>query len=161
MPIDPPWLSSLPRASRLAYPAVQSAVARGLSANKTAALLSDAGIPIRRQTLLDLFRLEKGVQASGSLFRHLPPDFTPDPQRLPVSLHPLSDNFSYTVRVTGLLGATGQVSSGFVTVTSSESLSRQEIEDAAEEAATQDGTAYSMEVTDLEVVRGIRSSSLL
>jgi hypothetical protein len=104
-----------------------------------------------------MMRLEKGVQASGSLLTHVPRNFAPAPARLPFALHAISSAFQYVVKVSGLLTATGQQFQGFVTVVSDRSLSRQQIELFAEEATTRKGTEYEMEVSEVEVVRGVRN----
>lgn len=156
MPVEPPWLSSLPSTSRMAYPIVQRGVAEGLSSRRIADALQAGGIGIRRQTLLDMMRLERGIQSTGALFQHLGRDFVPSPNRLPFALHGLSNAFSYVVKVSGSLLATGQRFEGFVTVTSDRSLSRQDIEAAAEEATTRKGTEYEMEVEETTIMRGVR-----
>ena len=157
MPVEPPWLSTLPQSARMGYPMVQRAVREGLSSRRVSEALQAGGIGIRRQTLLDMMRLERGIQASGSLLSHVPRNFAPNPQRLPLALHTLSNAFSYTARVTGLLSATGQRFDQFVTVTSNKSLSPQSIEELAEDAATRAGTEYEMEVETVNIVRGVRS----
>ena len=159
MPVQPPWLSSLPKSARMAYPMVQRGVSEGLSSRRVADALASGGIGIRRQTLLDMMRLERGVQASGSLLTHVPRNFVPAPSRLPFALHSLSSAFQYTAKVSGLLTATGQQFTGFVTVTSSSSLSPAQIEAFAEEATTRKGTEYEMEVSEVSIVRGVRSPS--
>jgi hypothetical protein len=61
------------------------------------------------------------------------------------------------VKVEGSLLATGQRFEGYVTVSSDRSLSRQDIESAAEDATTRKGTEYEMEVDQVTIVRGVRN----
>lgn len=157
MPVEPPWLSSLPQSSRIAYPIVQRGVAEGLSSRRIADALSQGGVGIRRQSLLDMMRLERGIQATGALFQHISKDFAPAPDRLPFALHPISNAFSYVVKVGGSLIATGQRFEGYVTVTSDKSLAPGLIESAAEDATTRKGTEYEMEVDQVTIVRGVRN----
>lgn len=157
VPVEPPWLSSLPRSSRIAYPIVQRGVAEGFSSRRLADALAKGGIGIRRQSLLDMMRLERGIQATGGLFQKIGRDFAPAPERLPFALHGISNAFSYVVKVEGSLLATGQRFEGYVTVSSDRSLSRQDIESAAEDATTRKGTEYEMEVDQVTIVRGVRN----
>jgi hypothetical protein len=160
MPVNPPFLSSLPQSARIAYPAIQRGVAEGLSSTRIYNALREQGIRIGRQTAFDTIRMERGVAASGSYLSRIPRNLAANPARLPTSLYAISNNFQYTLKISGVLEATGQLSTVFLTINSDESLSREDLENLGIDAATRKGTEYELDVLIVEVVRGVKAPGL-
>lgn len=93
------FLSTLSLSVRKAYPIIRSAVKQGLASRSIQALLTKAGLGIRRQTLLDVMRLEKHGFASAKTFRLLPDDVLPRLGDIPFAITRLRHEYSYVFEV--------------------------------------------------------------
>lgn len=93
------WLSTLAPSVRLAYPIIKSGVKAGLTTRSLQSLLTKSGLGIRRQTLLDVMRLEKKGFASAKTFRILDPNVLPRRGDFPMSIHRVSQRFNYVFDV--------------------------------------------------------------
>lgn len=140
------WLDGLNALARIAFPFVESAVAKGLSSRAiTSALQSTLGMGLRRETLLYMMREIKGTQDLASRVRFLNPNFIPDPTMIPPALTTLRREYSYNVRVTGLASGTGQTFTRHVTVSSSSLLKPAQAEELALNMVNADVDSYGME----------------
>lgn len=130
-----PFLSTLTKRARLAYPIIQRGVREGLSSRAISNTLKAGGVGIRRNTLLDIMRRERDVWEHGQNLRYLPLDRRPNPSRLPEALTRIRRNYSYEVFVTGIDTSMGVPRGQYVTVASSKLLTRREAETLAIEYA--------------------------
>jgi hypothetical protein len=158
--MPPSFLDTLSHSARQAYPIIQRGVREGLSSRSISEALSNAGLGLRRQTLLDVMRLESGIQSAGRNLQFISPNNRPDPSRLPSALTRLRRLYSFTVQVTGTLTATGQTAIQHITVTSDSLMTRAEIEQAAQDAAEEGVDKYGMEVDSVKLIGGKKASDL-
>jgi len=155
--VPPPLLSTLPARARLAYPIIQGGVRRGLSANSIQSLLRSEGLGIRRQSLLDIIRAERGVAATSAPLQSMRRDFTPDPRRLPDALTKLRRAFSFSVKISGFDLSTGEAITRFVSVALDDPLTRSEIENIGLGFIEEDMERYGLAVTDVLIERGMKA----
>lgn len=153
----PPWLSTLPLAARLFYPFAVSGVAAGLTANSMLEAWSRAGPGIRRTVGLEVIRRVKGIEDSRALQRGLRKGLRPDPRRLPEALHKIRRPFVFTVRVEGVLIATGQATRQFINLAmETPSLTRSEMEQLVLETV-EENEEYGITPTESFYEGGIRA----
>jgi hypothetical protein len=152
-----PLLDSLSAIARQAFPIIQRGVREGLSANALGRVLAEGGLGIRRQTLLDIVRAEKGVQVAGAALRFLRETAIPNPLRLPEALTTIRRLYSFMVEVRGIAGDTGERISQFITVTSNTLLTKREIQELALEAVERGGERYDFEPDESLLVGGLRA----
>ena len=155
--MPPPLLSTLPARARLAFPIIQGGVRRGLSANSIQNLLRSEGLGIRRQSLLDIIRAERGIEVASSQLRTMRRDFTPDPRRLPDALTKLRRPFSFQVKIRGFDLSTGEDITRFVNVSLDNPLTRAEIENIGLGFIEEDMERYGLAVTDVIIDRGVKA----
>ncbi len=155
--MPPPLLSTLPARARLAFPIIQGGVRRGLSANSIQSLLRSEGLGIRRQSLLDIIRAERGIETASSRLRAMRRDFTPDPRRLPDALTKLRRAFSFQVKIRGFDLSTGEDITRFVSVALDDPLTRAEIENIGLGFIEDDMERYGLAVTDVILDRGVKA----
>lgn len=159
-----PFLSGVPPRARRAYPIIQGGARRGLSSREIQRLLQAADLGIRRQTLLDIIRREKGIEAAGAQLRFLRRDRIPDPRRIPEALTRTLRAFSFKVRLRGFLADTGEAIERFVNVALDRPRTRGEIENIAEGFLQIEADRYPFELTEVllfEAVKGGRFGTLL
>lgn len=153
-------LDTLSRTARTAFPIIQRGVREGLSANAIQDVLSGRGLGIRRQTLLDLVRLERGVQETINVLRFIHPGSRPNPDRLPEALTKIRRSFSFNVEVRARRLDTGEPFSQFVTVSTDRLLTRQQIEAQAIRAVERSPDRYGLEAEEALVSTGVRAGPL-
>lgn len=154
-----PLLQTLSARARLAYPIVQGGVRRGLTANAIGGLLRDQGLGIRRQSLLDIIRAERGIETASSQLRTMRRDLTPDPRRLPDALTKLRRPFSFSVKIRGFDLSTGEDITRFVNVALDTPLTRAEIEEMGLAFIDADFQRYGTAVTDVILERGVKAGT--
>lgn len=137
-----PYLATLNIAARTAYPLIQKGVRAGLSANRIGSALADAGMGIRRSTLLSIVKRERTLLDHSRNLRFLPFDRAPDPERLPEALTRLRRKYSYQIGVRGYIGDTGEPIQRFVTIASSTIITRRQAESAAMQMVEDDPDTY-------------------
>lgn len=126
------FLSSLPVSVRQAFPIIQRGIREGLAANSILKSLRDAGMGIRRQTLLDVARLvREGFRQQGTL-RLLGAAVVPPSRFIPKALHAIRRSFSYVVELQTVFQ--GALVTRRVTISTDEALSRQRAEEEASRA---------------------------
>lgn len=81
----------------------------------------------------------------------------PDPSRMPIAMHDLVTNFSFSVRMTGVFAGTTDERSWWQTVISDDLLTREEIENIALETAESDAGRYPFERITATLMEGIRN----
>lgn len=154
------WLDGLNALARIAFPFVESAVARGLSSRAiTSALQSTLGMGLRRETLLYMMREIKGVQDLASRVRYLNPHFVPDSTMIPEALTTLRREYSYNVRVSGTLTGTGQSFTRHITVSTGSLLKPAEAEEIALNLVNSDVESYGMEAAEARAWSLMRAGS--
>lgn len=154
-----PLLQTLPARARQAYPIIQGGVRRGLSANSIQGLLQSQGLGIRRQSLLDIIRAERGVAATTAPLRAMRRSFTPDPRRLPDALTKLRRAFSFSVEIRGFDLANGEDVTRYVSVSLDDPLSREAMEAMGLEFIDEDFQRYGIAVTSVLLHRGVKAGA--
>ncbi len=142
-------------------PVAQGAVARNLSGNAAIRVFRAAGEAIRRVDALDVLRTIRGILSKGSNVKFLKLDARFDPSRLPHKETVTRRNFGFNVRVNSFDPTTGEVLKEFVTVSTDSVLTRREIEDFAEAAATDTSYGKDLETTGAELQSGFKSASFI
>ena len=154
-----PLIPRLPRRAGQAFPIIQRGVREGLSANAIQSLLRAADLGIRRQSLLDIVRGVRGIEAAGAQLRFLNRNFTPDPRRLPEALTKIRRAFSFNVRLRGIDIQTGEDFERFVNVALDRPLSRAAIEQLGFDFSQPEPDQYGFAVTDVLLVGGVKSGA--
>lgn len=153
-------LAGLSARARAAYPIIRGAVNRGLSSSEITKVLQDQGIGIRRQTLLDIIRDERGAVTAGARLRNLGSRRMPNPERLPKALTRLRRAYSFVVEVRGINSETGETMTRPVTVSTSRLMSRADIEAQAMEYVVTDSERYGMDALTAVLTEGRRAGDL-
>lgn len=152
-------LDSLPRSAKAAYPAIERGVREGLSAERIQSALQANGMGIRRQRLLDIMRLVKGVTDYGKVLRSMDREAPIATDALPEAITRTRRGFSYTVELRGA-GVMGSSTVQHVTVsTDNPALSPQDILDAARELGVRGQDRYGLSVEQATIVSGIRAGA--
>ncbi len=154
-----PFLLTLSARARAASPLIRRGVREGVSSRALTRILQEAGLGIRRQTLLGIMRAVQGEVAIGPVLSALGVDRRPNPFRLPPALTKIRRAFSFAVRVRGAESDTGLEVERFVTVTSDTVPTRREIEALAEQAIESDLDRYKLIVADVLLVGGLRAGA--
>ncbi len=154
-----PFLLRVSPRARRASPLIRRAVREGVSSRRLMDILQEAGLGIRRQTLLDLMRLEAERAVMGPVLSALRLDRMPNPMRLPPALTKIRRAYSFTVRVRGVDFDTGITVEQFVQVTTDQLLTRGEIESLANLAIEKDLDRYALTVSDLLLIGGQRAGA--
>lgn len=110
---------------------IRSAVARGLSANATLESLRAGSLGYRRTDFLSDFRELSTRAAVDERLRFVRRDRAPDPAELPEASTTILRRYSYEVRLRGFDPFSGEQQTRYVTVSSSDPLTREVIEDDA------------------------------
>lgn len=155
-----PFISTLSRAARRAYPMLEAGVARGLSANANIAAYLAGGGQIRRQTGLDMIRRIRGVEDLSSRVRNIRPEFTPDPRRIPEALTKLRRAFSFRVRLRGTDISTGDDFERFVNISLNKPTNRALIERMAEAFQLSSSDRYGMDLDEVQLVGAVKAGDL-
>ena len=112
---------------------------------------------IRRQTLLDIIRAERGVISAGKDLRNIRLGFVPDPRRLPEALTKMRRSFSFTVRITGTDVSTGEALIQNISVALDKPLTRSQIESIAVDFIEADFERYGLDITEVLLVSGVKA----
>ena len=112
---------------------------------------------IRRQTLLDIIRAERGVIQSGNQLRNIRRGFVPDPRRLPEAITKIRRSFSFVVRITGTDVSTGASITQNVTVALDKPLTRSQIESIAVDFIGADFERYGLNIEEVLLVEGLKA----
>jgi hypothetical protein len=156
-----PFLDTLSRAARAAWPFIQRGVREGLSSRSIERALVEGGLSgVRRSTLLDLMRMSAFEQRAGDALNRLQPNRRIEAQALPEALTKIRRSFSFTVDVTGTLISTGKSITRSITIASDRELTPLEIRQAAVAAVDAAGDRYGMTVEETKITGGRRAGSL-
>lgn len=150
------FLSTLPLSVRQAYPIIRSAVKEGLASRSIQTLLTKRGLGIRRQTLLDVMRLEREGFQSALTFRLLAPNVIPRQQDIPFAVSRLRRNYSYVFEVQTLFK--NKVTTRMMTVSTNERLTLDESKERIVDALESNIDAYGefeeiVSITPQSIVR--------
>ena len=152
-----PFLLKQSLRARRASPLIRRAVREGVSSRQLTQILRDAGLGIRRQTLLDLMRHESERILTGPVLSALRLDRMPNPMRLPPALTKIRRAYSFTVRVRGEEFGTGIKMEQFVTITTDKLLTRGEIESLANLVVEKDLERYGLDIATVTLIGGQRA----
>ena len=154
-----PILATVGKAARAAFPLIEGAVSRGLSATATNDLIrATMGQGIRRQTLLDIMRAVKGIESASSQLKFMNPNSLVNVARLAPAVTKMRHRYAFMVEVRGFL-ETGERKSVFVNVvTDNNALTRQDIEDIAVGVVESNLNEYEIEVEDAVIQKGWRAA---
>ena len=152
-----PLIASLSATARKAYPIIQRGVAEGLSSRALQSVLANAGLGIRRQTLLDVMRAEQGMVTKSSQLQSLGMDRTPNPDRLPEALTKQRRQYSFRVQVGTYYDVNGEESAAYVSVATDSLLTRAQIEEKALAALEESDSQYGVVITSIKLVGGTRA----
>lgn len=150
-------LSKLGKSAAQAYPIIQRGIREGLSANAIQKVLRDSGLGVRRTSLLEVVRAERGVQEAGERLRFLRPDRRPDPSRLPLAITKQRRLYSYTIRIRGADPFTAEPFERWFNVSSDQLLTRNDVEAIAEEFSREDGLSPTIGAREFQLVRAQRA----
>ena len=155
-----PFLSSLPKSLRQAWPIITGGVRQGLSANAIQGILQTAGLGVRRQTLLDGVRALREGFAKQETIRLLGAKVRPPLRLIPEALTRIRRTFAYTIRIEEIIA--NRVEERFLTLSSNEILTRGEAERTASEMLEEDVFKYGREVVVISAnLTGILKSGTL
>ena len=155
-----PFLSSLPKSLRQAWPIVTRGVREGLTANSIQGVLQTAGLGVRRQTLLDGIRALREGFAKQETIRLLGARVRPPLRLIPEALTRIRRGFAYTIRIEEIIA--NRVESRFLTLSSNELLTRGEAEIEASRMLEEDVFKYGREVVIISAaLTGILKSGRL
>jgi hypothetical protein len=150
-------LDALTKSARAAYPIIQRGVREGLSTSRIQSTLTGAGLGVRRQVLLDIIRVERGLAEAGSILRSLSQDSRPAALGLPDAATRTRRSFSYTVELRGI-GAGGSATVQHVTVTTDNpGMTIRQITQLAEEMGQRGRDRYGLNVQSATIVRGMKA----
>lgn len=155
--MPPPLIFTLGKRARAAFPIIQRGVREGISANSIQTILRASNMGIRRQTLLDIIRAERGVISAGKDLRNIRLGFVPDPRRLPEALTKMRRSFSFTVRITGTDVSTGEALIQNISVALDKPLTRSQIESIAVDFIEADFERYGLDITEVLLVSGVKA----
>ena len=114
-----------------ALPFVEEVVSRGLTTFGSFISIIESGLDVRADEILLMVERVQAERQIAVDIMALPLDQVIDPTRLPFSLTSQLRTFSYDVELSGFNAFTGEPQVNFVTVSTEELLTRQEIEDKA------------------------------
>ena len=155
-----PFLLTLTKLARFAYPIIQKGVRAGLASRPLAKALTQAGLGIRRSTLLDIMRRERKIVQHGLNMRFLPLKRMPNPLKLPTALTKLRRAYSYTIELRGRLIDTQELITRQVTVASSKLLTREAAENIASGYLMDTPEAYGMELDKAQLINVMKAGEL-
>lgn len=149
------FLSTLPRALRLAWSLVVKGVSDALTTRQMQSVLTKQKLGVRRQTLLDAMRLIKNGFVKDKTIRLLGAKVRPPLKMIPKALTKIRRGFSYSVRIEGVIE--GRFESRIVTLATDDYLNREEAEARVRDKMENDYWRYGaqMEVASSSLV-GIR-----
>lgn len=151
------WWATASASVRAAEPFIRSGVRHNLTFREIAASIRGGGLAIGNERLLAAIQRERAIVEHGRHLKFLPLQARPAVTMLPEALTAIRRTYSFEVVVTGRLRETGDTFSRSVTVSSSTLLTRQEIEDQALDAVTQDAGGYGMTADTAQIRFGMRA----
>ena len=147
---------SLSASARRALPFIERSVRTGVSSTALQSALSARGMGVRRTDLLDAIRHVRGVERRSNALASVRKDRKPDPTRIAIARTNIRRSFSFVVRVRGFDMVSGELTERFVTITSDKVLSRQEIEDAAQDMFEEGVSNYPMDIQNVTLQKALR-----
>lgn len=123
-PIERP----LSPAAQRVLPFIQRGLREGASANAILRSLQEHGLGLRRTEFLAAVRVVQGRQLSVEKYlQGLGPNRRPDPSRAPRAIVGQARRWAWVVEVTGTFEATGEPITRYVTVSTSRTLTREDV----------------------------------
>lgn len=156
-----PFIEELTAGTRLALPYIKSLAETDLSANKIITTLQEAGLGARRSDVFRAVRAFRDQFNASSYIKSVRNNFLPNPKRFPVALTTTLRDFSYQVKVEGRHSITGQPTTQWITVSTNDVLTKDQVYDAATGIVEEGFNTYNIEEYDLTVTDALRAPSVL
>lgn len=152
-----PFLYTLGRTARSVFPFVNKGVRLGMSSRAIERSIRNAGIRISRgATILPMMRAIEALNISGANVRFVNKGAVINTAKLPFALTEMRREFSYRVRIDGLL-PNGQRGSFFLNVATNDGrLSPGQIEDLAQQAFVANRANYEISPETFTLESGMR-----
>lgn len=148
-----PLLQTMSKAARTAWPFIQSAAAQGLGSEAIIAAMRAGGIDtFRRQDMLALIREASGAELLKSDVIRWPSNSILPFERVRKSVTKIVAPFSYTLKVTGIDGITGERLTILRQAHSYQLMSADEIQDIFMESAQGFEQYAALEIEDAQVI---------
>lgn len=155
-----PYLLTLNKTARMAYPLIRSGVRQGLSSRRIAEALQVGGLGIRRSTILEVMKRERALLDHAANLKFLGLNRRPNPDRLPEALTPIRRRYSYTIELRGRIIDTQELITRNVTVASSNLLTRGQAENIARGFVEDDPKTYGIEVDKAQLINVQKAGDL-
>lgn len=153
-----PLAATISAAARRALPIIQRGVREGLSSRAINDVIKSAfGRGIRRQTLLDVMRAERGIVELAPQLKRLGRLKRPNINRLPLAVTRIRRRLSFIVQIRGFIADVGNEIIQQVTVSTDVNLTRQEIEDLAAGTIRTGQSGTMVEIEDVTLISGVRA----
>lgn len=156
-----PFLNSLSRNARAAYPIIVSGVRRGMSSRAIERSIKRAGLPINRsRDILPTMRAVRDLEKAGETVKNVGKSKVINTSRLPPAITNIRRQFSYRVRVVGV-DDNGFRTERIINVSTDErNLTPKDIEDEAR-SVVEDSNNYSIpEVESVKIEFGMQRADL-
>lgn len=141
---------------RKAWSGIRGGVARGQGASKIGETLRGIGLPIPRPVIETAVTRERRRREQGRQLRFLGRQRKPDPRKLPLALTAIQRQYAFLVTVDGIDSHSGDKIQKYITISTDELLSRDEIEALAEEAFERDTERYAILAPQFRLVEGMK-----
>lgn len=148
--------TGISRAVKEGYVAVRSGVSRGLSSGVIGRTLRKAGIPLPQPTVESVVTAERRRRAAATNLQFLGRHRRPNPARLPLSLTPIAREYAFLIRVTGTLLDGRETVQRWITISTDQLLSREELEQMAQGYVEADPANYGVLVSEYRLIEGMR-----
>lgn len=161
--LAPEVIETLTAGAQRALPYVVHAVTAGLSANAIGRALEEAGMGVRRASLLSVVRAVRETIVGAEVQRGLEGDTLPSPSLFQGSLTFMRRPYAYVVEVNGINTLTGKRTKRHITVSSGSILSNDMLEQYVGdivEAAGGESTA-ALEMQDFTVTQVLVDQRIL
>ena len=150
-------VTALSQPARQALPIIRGGVRRGIGADALYRSLRSRFPGLLRREVREIGRAERLLLSRSADLRFMRRDFRPDPSRLAPSVTALRRQYSFQVRVRGFQVETGEAVEDWITVSTDELLTREEIEDVAQGYLESAPERYQVESYETLLVAGARA----
>jgi hypothetical protein len=152
--------ASLPSSARQLLPFFRQQAATEKTASEILRELKAEGVGIRRQTALDIIGALRGQISNARGARLQGPGFIPNPEQFGVAPNRLQRDFSHLVLVRSHDSQTGETINKYITVSTNELLSVQQIIDTAASYSESGGSGTADIVDSITLQESWRSPAL-
>lgn len=149
--LAPEIVEILTGGAKAALPFIIHGVTQGLSANAIGEALSEAGLGVRRASLLAAVRGVRESLIGAEVQRGLRADVLPDPSLFRGSLTFMQRPFAYQVRVYGQNAMTGAEETRMITVSSESVLTNETLEQYVSDVLEASYNNYQLEMDSYDI----------